>query len=158
MAAVLARADQTGVTLVQEGGVTQANGKQKATPSQSQSHIVHTHTPNGSLLSGDVADEPKPKYRGSLEECKAYCKSIDLPETDGEWFYDKCQGNGWKNGGEPIKDWKATIRAWKTAGYMASQKKPIHGTRIPTGKPSPDRNAGTANANVNHADYGKAVL
>lgn len=56
------------------------------------------------------------------EECVAYCVEIGLPADDGQWFYDKAEGSGWKNGGQPIKDWKATIRAWKKAGYMASQR------------------------------------
>lgn len=62
------------------------------------------------------------KAKCSVSDAEEYCASISLPKSDGQWFVDKCEGSGWKNGGEPIKDWKATIRAWKTAGYMASQK------------------------------------
>ena len=58
----------------------------------------------------------------SQEEVEDFCTKIELPVRDGEWFWNKCQGNGWTNNGKPIRDWKATIRAWKAAGYMASQK------------------------------------
>lgn len=62
------------------------------------------------------------KARGTVEEIKFYCMSIELPESDGQWLFDKWEGAGWKNGGEGIKDWKATVRSWKLNGYMASQK------------------------------------
>ncbi len=60
--------------------------------------------------------------RCTQDECSAYCVELGLPTDDGAWFVDKAEGNGWKNGGHTIKDWKATIRAWKRAGYMASQR------------------------------------
>jgi hypothetical protein len=62
------------------------------------------------------------KAKCTSEESVAYCLEKGLIESDGEWFFDKCEGNGWKNGGDPIEDWKATIRAWQKAGYMPSQK------------------------------------
>lgn len=64
--------------------------------------------------------------KGSLEEVKEYCLEQGLPDSDGEWFFYKCQGCGWTNGGKPIRDWQATIRAWKTAGYLPSQKHSLH--------------------------------
>ena len=68
------------------------------------------------------APEGAAKTRCSEVEAQAYVESIGLPISDGSWFFDKCEGNGWKNGGQPIKDWQATIRAWKRAGYIPSQK------------------------------------
>lgn len=62
------------------------------------------------------------KARCTREDAQDFCKSIGLPRSDGDWFFDKAEGCGWKNGGKPIADWKATIRAWRTAGHMASQK------------------------------------
>lgn len=58
----------------------------------------------------------------SQEEVIAFCQAIDLPASDGEWFWNKCEGNGWKNAKSPIKDWKAVLRSWKTAGYLPSSK------------------------------------
>ncbi len=69
-----------------------------------------------------AADE-KGKPRCTSAEAESYCSSIGLPADDGTWFFDKMQGCGWKNGGESVKDCFATIRAWKRAGYMASQKR-----------------------------------
>jgi hypothetical protein len=62
------------------------------------------------------------KARGTAEEFVTFCVELGLPKSDGEWVFDKWNGNGWKNGSESIKCWRSTIRAWKTAGYMASQK------------------------------------
>lgn len=64
--------------------------------------------------------ERKPKPESP--EIEEYVASIGLPKSDGQWFLDKCIGNGWKNDGRAILDWKATIRAWKTAGYLPSLK------------------------------------
>jgi hypothetical protein len=38
------------------------------------------------------------------------------------YIFNKWDGSGWKNGGQSIKDWKATVRSWKAAGYFPSQK------------------------------------
>jgi hypothetical protein len=73
---------------------------------------------------GGAPKQPANKSKGSIEEVKAFCKSIGLPEADGEWFFYKSEGNGWKNNGVPIKDWKATIRAWRMANHLPSQKNP----------------------------------
>lgn len=58
----------------------------------------------------------------SLDEVKLHCAKIGLPESDGEWFFHKCEGSGWQNDGKPIKNWKGTITAWKLAGFVPSIK------------------------------------
>jgi hypothetical protein len=71
----------------------------------------------------------KTKGKGSLDELKAFCVEIGLPESDGDAQYHAWEGNGWVVSGKPIKDWKAMIRSWKSRGYMASQKtNPLPGT------------------------------
>lgn len=62
------------------------------------------------------------KPRPSLEEVKLTIAKCGLPESDAVWFWNKCEGNGWMNGGKPIKSWPHTIASWKAAGYMPSQK------------------------------------
>lgn len=96
---------------------------------------------------------PVNKSKGTLDEVKAYCKEIGLPESDGQWFFDRCEGCGWKNGSNPIKDWKATVRAWTTAGYMASQKGKYGNNNKNTSlNPAADRrNAGT----IGSTDWGE---
>lgn len=65
---------------------------------------------------------PKKKARGTQSEMESFAIEIELPSSDGEYFFHKMQSTDWKVGGKPIKDWKATIRAWKAAGYLPSQK------------------------------------
>lgn len=60
--------------------------------------------------------------RPAQEDIEAYVLTLGLPKTDGTACFEKWTGNGWKNGGAPIKDWKATIRSWKLHGYLPSQK------------------------------------
>ena len=66
--------------------------------------------------------EPKPKARGTIEEFRAFFSSISLPDSDAEYAFHKWQGNGWVNGKNPIKDWKATVRQWKAGKFFPSQK------------------------------------
>lgn len=66
--------------------------------------------------------EEEPKARGSLDEVVAHAIKIEMTEGDGRWFFKKCEGNGWRNGGEPIEDFKSTMEAWKEQGYYPSQK------------------------------------
>ena len=66
---------------------------------------------------------PKPKRnKATLDEVIAFSKEIDLPQSDGASCFHKWEGNGWTNNGKKIVCWKSTMRAWKTAGYMPSQK------------------------------------
>jgi hypothetical protein len=57
-----------------------------------------------------------------LPEVTGYCVSLGLTEQDGQYFFHHWEGNGWTNGGKPIKSWKGTIAAWKAAGHCPSQK------------------------------------
>jgi len=79
--------------------------------------------------------EVRNKGRATLAEVQAFCQEIELPASDAEWFFYKCEGNGWKNGGKPILDWQATIRAWKAGGYLPSQK---NGAKAPNNQPVGD--------------------
>ncbi len=58
-----------------------------------------------------------------LERVREFARGEGISDSDAQWFYFKGKGNGWTNGGEPIRDWKATLRSWKRAGYLPSQKK-----------------------------------
>jgi hypothetical protein len=65
---------------------------------------------------------PQGFSKPSMEQVKLYCSKAGISMADAEWFYHKCEGNGWKNGGRPIKSWEHTLVAWKTAKYLPSQK------------------------------------
>lgn len=62
------------------------------------------------------------KRKGTEQQCVQYCQSQGLTEDDGHWFFDKCEGSGWKNSGKPIVDYQATIRSWKRILIFPSQK------------------------------------
>ena len=66
--------------------------------------------------------EGKSKARCTQAEAEDFCESLNAARTDGVWAFNKWVGNGWINGSKPIRDWKATLRAWHAAGYLASQK------------------------------------
>jgi uncharacterized protein YdaU (DUF1376 family) len=70
---------------------------------------------------------PKGARPDSEQEVVEYCKSLGVP--DGAYFWHKWMGDGFRNRGKPMKDWRATIRSWKAAGYLPSQKQ--HGSRAP---------------------------
>jgi hypothetical protein len=73
--------------------------------------------------------EAKPEYESEDEgrlKVVEYGRELGIPDSDSEWFFFKCHGNGWTNGGKPILRWKATIRSWKSAGYLPSQKNGTH--------------------------------
>ena len=57
-----------------------------------------------------------------LERVREFARGEGIQDSDADWFYFKGEGNGWTNGGEPIRDWKATLTSWKRAGYLPSQK------------------------------------
>jgi hypothetical protein len=69
-----------------------------------------------------LAVGPKRFKKPTMDEVQCFCLLINVPRGDAEWFWHKCEGCGWKNAGKAIVDWKATIRAWKLAGYLPSQK------------------------------------
>lgn len=78
----------------------------------------------------------------SIEEVLAFVKEIGLPKTDAEWFWHKCEANGWMNGNYRIRDWKQTLRSWKSGGYVPSIKNPRKGMTPPAEikqhRPQPD--------------------
>lgn len=80
----------------------------------------------GTTLVEDVEPKPEPdkprKDKATEAEIMEFCRAEGLPESDAKAIWLKWQGSGWTNGGNPIKDWRATIRSWKAQGFMPSQK------------------------------------
>ena len=50
--------------------------------------------------------------------------SIGLPKSDGEAMFLHWQEKGWSK----VKDWRLTIRKWKSFGYLPSQKQGKNGS------------------------------
>lgn len=89
---------------------------------------------------GEKEKEPKKGrkvfVKPTVEEIAAYCKERKNG-IDAQEFYDKYEANGWVVGrnGNPMKDWRATVRTWenfrkgnpnagKKAGTSTSPYKP----------------------------------
>lgn len=70
---------------------------------------------------GNVSADAKEKINlakaATPEEVEEFSISIGCSAGQGTAAFWKWQGNGWINGKAPIKDWKATVRAWKAQGY-----------------------------------------
>lgn len=97
--------------------------KNDAKSSQVQSCVVTPVSVYASVLDkGGVGGKENGKARGTMEEIKKFCSTSNMTDQDAIWFFNKCEGCGWTNGGRPIKDWQATIRSWSAAGYLPSQK------------------------------------
>lgn len=82
---------------------------------------------NGDLFG--VQSSRKIKTRATEAELRNYAEEIDLCESDGSFIFDHWQANGWKNGGAPVKDWRAGMRKWKAGGWFPSQKQVFNGRR-----------------------------
>lgn len=52
------------------------------------------------------------------KEVEDFCESLGLPRSDGEAMFLHWQ----EKGPAKVKDWKMTIRKWKSFGYLPSQK------------------------------------
>lgn len=69
-----------------------------------------------------MENPPKGFQKPTIEEVKLFCSKAGISMSDAEWFFFKCEGNGWTNAGRPIKNWGMTLTSWKTAGYLPSQR------------------------------------
>lgn len=56
----------------------------------------------------------------ALEDIRAYCRQRNNA-VDPQRFYDYYSANGWKVGGQPIRDWRAMVRRWESNGYDTAQ-------------------------------------
>lgn len=78
----------------------------------------------------DGSEPPNRFKKPTLEEVKLYCSKTGLTDENAEWFFNKEEGNGWTNGGKPIRSWQHTLAAWKSAGYIPNtgvKKTPLNG-------------------------------
>lgn len=99
------------------------SGQSPARPADSPAPPAEPPAEGTEGKEGKERREGKARAR-SLDEVMAFCKEISLTSSDAEWFWHKCEGNGWANGGAAIKDWRQTLRSWKAAGYVPSAKNP----------------------------------
>lgn len=69
-------------------------------------------------------EKDKKSGKATEEELRDFCKGNGLFPRDVEYLWNTWEGNGWRVSNRPIKNWKATIRAWIAQGYLPSQKSP----------------------------------
>jgi len=60
----------------------------------------------------------KSSKAGSLEEVVLFATTVGATEKAGRFFWYKCEGSGWLNNKQPIKNWRATFCAWWEAEYF----------------------------------------
>ena len=91
------------------------------TPPQPQSPPIPTKSSctNFSLVPVPV---PELDLEQARQKVRDFGAKIGVNEEDSDWFFFHCEGNGWTNRGQPIRDWKATLRTWFFAKYLPSQK------------------------------------
>lgn len=95
-------------------------------PYQQPYHIERHKTKDINTTSNEVVYVEQPKDKPKVEKKKTTRKVFVKPtpleiqsyvdeqnlQIDAERFYDYYEGNGWKIGRNPMKDWKATARNW----------------------------------------------
>lgn len=92
-----------------------------------QLYINNNINNNKNINKDNNKDEPKRKKvkqfkKPLIEEIREYCNEI-LANIDPQGFFDYYESNGWKVGKNPMKDWKATVRSWKSRGNTELVKK-----------------------------------
>ena len=60
---------------------------------------------------GSLGETEKREGCPSLEEVVRYVRDAYLP-VDAEHFYNYYEANGWHMGQQPMRDWKAAVKAW----------------------------------------------
>lgn len=91
-------------------------------PYQQPYHIERHKTKDINTTSNEVVYVEQPKVEKKKSTKKVFVKPTPLEiqtyvdeqnlQIDAERFFDYYEGNGWKIGRNPMKDWKATARNW----------------------------------------------
>ena len=60
--------------------------------------------------------EQSEEKRPSESDVKDYCKSIGLRSSDGAYYFNKFEGDGWP------KNWQPKLKSYQSTGYAPSQR------------------------------------
>jgi len=87
-------------------------------------------------LKGEVAAQAPQRAKSraappNLEDLVSFCKELNLPRTDAEYYDDHWKANGYRIGSNPVRDWKAVIRNHKRHGWLPSQRSTNNPGRSP---------------------------
>jgi len=103
----------------------------EVTAKRNVSSAVSETVPDTDTDKKKVYKEKKKFIIPSIEEVSSYClergRGIN-PQT----FIDYYEGNGWKVGRNPMKDWRAVIRTWESRGGGDGRRQDIseRGSRV----------------------------
>jgi hypothetical protein len=61
--------------------------------------------------------------RPTVAELRDYADEIGFKTFDADKFHSHYEGNGWMVGRVPMKDWKATVRYWRTREHEYVQRR-----------------------------------
>lgn len=104
-------------SLIRTEAVPNVDMKQSLNRDQSKGQVIYSEPPIGTYQG------TKREGRASREsDVIAYALTLSLPKSDGEYFWNTQEAGGWKRSGKAIIDWKACLRAWKSGGWLPSQK------------------------------------
>lgn len=110
----------------------------RATDSSCQQVLASTPSPSPSPvppippLKGGSTVVPVQRFlKPSLEQVRLFCTKAGISMADADWFWNKMEGCGWRNGGKPVVSWEKTLTAWKLAGYLASMRQNRNGQPSP---------------------------
>ena len=103
-----------------EGGIRSAESRRSKASRVVQPKVNRPVEPKGN--SSIASSTSTSKSKATLSELREFAQSIGLSPDDGEFMFHKWEENGWKNSGNPVKDWKAGIRKWQSQGWLPSQK------------------------------------
>ena len=79
---------------------------------------------NDSLSLGGAGAPGEREKRPTLSEVMEFSQREGI-QADVEYFYNYYEANGWHMGKQPIRDWKAALKAWaRKAPSMAPAKEP----------------------------------
>ncbi len=114
----------------EQNRIAQERFRNKHKEPKPKSAKVSRHNPRSSHAEAEAISKEQKAKASTEEEIITYCRSLGLPDSDGQSLWLKWQENGWKNDGRPIKDWKLTIQRWKLDGILPSQRSKSHSPHL----------------------------
>ena len=106
----------------------QTSGSENEEPKEKEKEKENETEKEKDIYIGAAAPAPKAHIYiqpPSLEEIGSYCRERGN-SVDPQYFYNYYQSNGWRVGKNPMRDWKAAVRAWEGNG-MGDKHAPTRG-------------------------------
>ena len=75
--------------------------------------IAKDSTANSPKESTQTASPRRGFVSPTIEETKLHAAKLGLPDSEADKFFAYYEANGWKTGGNPMKNWHAAMSGWK---------------------------------------------